>query len=115
MVTGRLPEFPDYNSHGNALFVGIGKTLDPGEEHTFQPLYFFEAAKYTRDDGDPAAQFLPFKAHLHVYGFVEFLDHVGDTRRHGFCALYNPPRVASNLPEGEQFVWQRRKHYSYDT
>ena len=115
VVVGSLPKFPDYKKC-HPLFIGVGKTIEPGGEHTFRPIYFFDVAPHIPKEGDALFKLgLPFKAHFHVYGFVEFLDHVGELRRHGFRALYNPPNVAAVGHEGGQFIWQRIKHYAYDT
>ncbi|MBZ9706929.1 hypothetical protein LB543_09375 [Mesorhizobium sp. ESP7-2] len=107
-MVGTLPEEPDYIS---PAFVQPGKTLAPGEEFDFPEMVFYDFGQYRNIDTPDVV----FTTWLYVYGFVSYLDHLGQERKHGFAAFFMPPKVISHVPQGEQFAHLNLPKYTYDT
>jgi hypothetical protein len=75
-----------------------------------QPFMIFESAKYKNTEHAE----LIFSGHLYVYGRILYFDHMNRERSHGFVAHWIPPQVSGPQPEGEHFIWMRKKYWSYD-
>jgi hypothetical protein len=108
-VINELPSKPDYGE--GRVYVPVGKTIEPREEWVMEKWF----SGFTQDVIGTEPYF-PFKAHFWVYGYIEYRDHIGGSRRHGFVGLWIPPDVGSNVgSSGENFIWGAKEHYAYDT
>ena len=101
-MAAKLPARPTYKT---SAYVTIGMTVAPGEEFQLPPFIFFDCAKY-KNAKHPE---LVFTTWLHVYGRLRYYDHFNRERPHGFVAQWIPPKVAGPQPEGEHFIWMKKR------
>lgn len=113
-VIENLPETPDYGPA--RIFFPAGLSIAPGEEWFPQMQMYaeFDPAKHTHPDPSHP---LPFRSTFWVYGYIAYLDHLDQERRHGFVAWYSPPGVHGPLGDtsGRNFIRCKVQNYSYDT
>jgi hypothetical protein len=112
-----VPRRPNYRDKRQYLSYPI--TIAPGTEHLFPDLIVDD--KENRQLAEILNRQKPSKLRFWIYGYIAYVDHVGEIHRTGFIGSWNWYGTGSDqLPDearqrGETFDIFQRKYYTYST